>query len=374
MKYMPCESCAKLGCHGECENYILQMIEHDAERDAFDRLFKEIPKFNYVLNEKINAIFGTDLEVARGSEEVKEQTEVLSKFLYSKNKNRNTNLFEIKRAIKEKEIFGEGYLFFDSEEKNVYALAKSEITEYQEGETNPIIDNILYYTVGTVDVPEKLEFPKEGFIEQEAGYIISPENLIKFKSDSYVLNSDLRQLQILIDINRKIYESTTKRDYGDLFLFTSGESKNIVSAVAKRVKNTASETIKKMRERVANLIKRNKVEGSNVVILDESYKNVTQVKPVTLVKDYQFIWENQDDIITSVFNFPMLLAGLGDEAGNVSKEALLKEARANTLTPIKADTANALTDIAKKLCGEEYYLRFKDYNEANVDYDDETAS
>lgn len=373
MKEIPCESCEKIGCHGECENYILQMIEHDAERDAFDRLFKEIPKFNYVLSEKINSIFGTDLEVAKGSEVDEVQTEALSKFLYSKNKNRNTNLFEIKRAIKEKEIFGEGYLFFDSKEKNVYALAKSDITEYQEAEKNPIIDNILYYTVGTVDIPDKLNFGTDGFIEQKAGYIISPENMIKFKSDSYALNSDLRQLQILLDINRKIYESTTKRDYGDLFLFTTTATKEIVSAVAKRVKDKANETIKKMRERVAKLIKRNKVDDSNVVVLDESYKSITQVKPVTLVKDYQFIWEKQDDIITSVFNFPMLLAGLGDDAGNVSKEALLKEARANTLTPIKADTANALTDIAKKLYGEEFYLRFKDYNEVNADYDEETT-
>ncbi|MDG4968260.1 hypothetical protein [Lactococcus lactis] len=373
MNEIPCESCEKLGCHGECENYILQMIEHDAERDAFDRLFKEIPKFNYVLNEKINAIFGTDLEVAKGSEVDKTQTEALSNFLYSKNKNRNTNLFEIKRAIKEKEIFGEGYLFFDSEGRNVYALAKSEITEFQEDEKNPIIDNILYYTVGTVDVPDKFKFETKGFFEQESGYIISPENMIKFKSDSYALNSDLRQLQILLDINRKIYESTTKRDYGDLFLFTTAVTKDILSAVAKRVKDKANETIKKMRERVAKLIKRNKVDDSNVIVLDENYKSVEQIKPVTMVKDYQFIWEKQDDIITSVFNFPMLLAGLGDGAGNVSKEALLKEARANTLTPIKADTANALTDIAKKLCGEEYYLRFKDYSEVNVDYNDKTV-
>ena len=371
MNDKPCEACERIGCHGECENYILQMIEHDADRDAFDRLFKEIPKFNYVLNEKINAIFGTDLEVATKSSMAQKQTEKFNNFLYSRNANRNTNLFEIKRAIKEKEIFGEGYLFFDT--KNVYCLAKTEITAFQEEEKNPIIDNILYYTVGTVDVPDKLTFPSEGFIEQEAGYIISPENMIKFKSDSYVFNSDLKNLQILLEINRKIYESTTKRDYGDLFLFTTTPTKDIVSAVAKRVKDKASETIKKMRERVAKLIKRNKVDDSNVVVLDENYKSVTQVKPVTLIKDYQFIWEKQDDIITSVFNFPMLLAGLGDEAGNVSKEALLKEARANTLTPIKSDTANVLTDIAKKLFGAEYYLRFQDYSEVSADYDKEAT-
>lgn len=359
VKNYECERCNRFNCHGECDNYIIDMIENEADRDEFDRLFKEIPKFNYVLNEKVNAIFGTDLEVAKESDSAEKETEEFSTFLYSTNDNGNTNLYEIKKALKERETFGEGYLFFDKE--NVYALTKWQIVAYQVNDKDPILNEIQYYTVGSVSVPDKLEFDNSGFIKQEEGYIISPENMIKFKSDSYALNSDLRQLQILLEINRKIYESTTKRDYGDIFLLTKAPQVNPISAVAKRVKDTVNDAVEKMRERVVTLIKRNKVEDSNIVALDDSYKDVKQVSPVTKVTDYQFIWENQDDIVTSVFNFPMLLAGLGDEAGNVSKEALLKEARSSTLTPIKADTANALSKIAKILFGEEFYLRFKDY-------------
>lgn len=368
----PCELCNRRGCHGECDNYILDMVLHEADRDEFDRLFREIPKFNYVLNEKVNAIFGTDLEVATESKKVDKQTEEFSSFLYSTNDNGNTNLFEIKKALKEREIFGEGYLFFDK--KNVYALAESQVTAHQKNDKDPILDEVLYYTVGEVTTEDKFEFPSEGFIQQDEGYIISPDNMIKFKSDSYALNSDLRQLQILLEINRKIYESTTKRDYGDIFLLTDAPQVNPISAVAKRVKDSVNEAVEKMRERVVNLIKRNKVEDSNIVALDESYKDVKQIAPVTKVTDYQFIWENQDDIITSVFNFPMLLAGLGDEAGNVSKEELLKEARANTLTPLKADTANALSKITKVLFGENYYLRFQDYSEVSSGFKEDNET
>ena len=368
----PCELCNRRGCHGECDNYILDMVLHEADRDEFDRLFREIPKFNYVLNEKVNAIFGTDLEVATESKKVDKQTEEFSSFLYSTNDNGNTNLFEIKKALKEREIFGEGYLFFDK--KNVYALAESQVTAHQKNDKDPILDEVLYYTVGEVTTEDKFEFPSEGFIQQDEGYIISPDNMIKFKSDSYALNSDLRQLQILLEINRKIYESTTKRDYGDIFLLTDAPQVNPISAVAKRVKDSVNEAVEKMRERVVNLIKRNKVEDSNIVALDESYKDVRQIAPVTKVTDYQFIWENQDDIITSVFNFPMLLAGLGDEAGNVSKEELLKEARANTLTPLKADTANALSKITKVLFGENYYLRFQDYSEVSSGFKEDNET
>ncbi len=370
-KTINCKYCNDKGCHGECTNYILAMMDHNAGREEIDRLLKEIPKFNYILSEKINAIFGTDLEVAQGSKPVADKTNEFEQFLYSANANGNTNLYEIKKAIKEKEIFGEGYLFFDTE--NVYALSESEISAFQEAEEDPIIDNILYYTVGDVEVPEELKFPEEGFIKQEAGYIIAPSNLIKFKSDTYALNSDLKQLQILLEINRKIFESTTRRDYGDLYFFTTEAKGGLVSAVANvanRIKNTANETIKKMRQRIADLIKENKVDDSNVVVLDETYKDVKQVQPITKVTDYKFIWDKQDNIVSSVLNFPMLLAGLGDEAGNVSKEALLKEARANTLTPIKADTANSLSKIAKKLFGEEYYLRFQDYSEVNADFEE----
>lgn len=365
-----CKYCEDRGCHGECTNYILTMMEHNTGRQEIDRLLKEIPKFNYVLSEKINAIFGTDLEVAKDSTIAEKETKEFEAFLYNTNANGNTNLYEIKRAIKEKEIFGEGYLFYDKE--NVYALSEAEISAFQEEENNPIIDNILYYTVGDVAVPEELKFPEAGYIKQEAGYIISPSNMIKFKSDSYALNSDLKQLQILLEINRKIFESTTRRDYGDLYFFTTEAKGGLVSAVANvanRIKNTANETIKKMRQRIADIIKKNKVYDSNVVVFDETYKDVKQVQPITKVTDYKFIWEEQDNIVSSVLNFPMLLAGLGDEAGNVSKEALLKEARANTLTPLKADTANALSKIAKKLFGEEYYLRFQDYSEVNADFD-----
>lgn len=368
----PCELCNRRGCHGECDNYILDMVLHEADRDEFDRLFREIPKFNYVLNEKVNAIFGTDLEVATESKKVDKQTEEFSSFLYSTNDNDNTNLFEIKKALKEKEVFGEGYLFFDK--KNVYALAESQVTAHQKNDKDPILDQVLYYTVGEVTTEDKFEFPPEGFMRQDEGYIISPDNMIKFKSDSYALNSDLRQLQILLEINRKIYESTTKRDYGDIFLLTDAPQVNPISAVAKRVKDSVNEAVEKMRERVVNLIKRNKVEDSNIVALDESYKDVKQIAPVTKVTDYQFIWENKDDIITSVFNFPMLLAGLGDEAGNVSKEELLKEARANTLTPLKADTANALSKITKALFGENYYLRFQDYSEVSSGFKEDNET
>lgn len=366
-----CKYCEDRGCHGECTNYILTMMEHNSGRQEIDRLLKEIPKFNYVLSEKINAIFGTDLEVAQGSDVDENKTEEFEKFLYSANANGNTNFYEIKKAIKEKEIFGEGYLFFDKE--NVYALSESEISAFQEAEEDPIIDNILYYTVGDVAVPEELQFPDEGFIKQEAGYIISPSNMVKFKSDSYALNSDLKQLQILLEINRKIFESTTRRDYGDLYFFTTEPKGSLVSAianVANRIKNTANETIKRMRQRIADSIKENKVDDSNVVVFDETYKDMKQAQPITKVTDYKFIWENQDNIVSSVLNFPMLLAGLGDEAGNVSKEALLKEARANTLTPLKADTANSLSQIAKKLFGDEYYLRFQDYSEVNADFEE----
>src|SRR5699024_11014021 len=128
------------------------------------------------------------------------------------------------------------------------ALAKSEITAYQNDDKDPILNEVVYYTVGEVSVPDKLVFKSSGFVKQERGYIISPKNMIKFSSDSYALNSDLKQLQILLEINRKIYESTTKRDYGDIFLFTSAPQKNIVSAVAQRVKNSVNEAIVKMRE------------------------------------------------------------------------------------------------------------------------------
>lgn len=365
-----CKYCEKRTCHGECTNYILEMMERNVNREEIDRLLKEIPKFNYILTEKINAIFGTDLEVANDSETDEDKTKEFEAFLYSANANGNTNLYEIKKAIKEKEIFGEGYLFFDTE--NVYALSEAEISAFKEAEEDPIIDNILYYTVGHVVISEKLEIPEEGFIKQEAGYIIAPSNLIKFKSDTYALNSDLKQLQILLEINRKIFESTTRRDYGDLYFFTTEVKGGLVSAVANvanRIKDTANQTIEKMRQRIADSIKENKVDDSNVVVFDETYKDMKQAQPITKVTDYKFIWDKQDNIISSVLNFPMLLAGLGDEAGNVSKEALLREARANMLTPIKADTANSLSKIAKKLFGEEYYLRFQDYSEVNADFE-----
>lgn len=367
-----CERCERAGCHGECENYILDMVEHEADRDEFECLFKEIPKFNYVRDQKINAIFGTDLEVASKSSLAEKETEEWNSFLYSTNSNGYTNLYELKKALKERETFGEAYLFFDK--KNFYSLTKWQVAAYQIDDKDPILNQIEYYTVGEVEIPDTLEFEDDGFIKYDEGYIISPENMITFKSDSYAMNSDLRQLQILIEINRKIYESTTKRDYGDLFLFTDAPQKNIVSAIAQRVKNTANEAIEKMRKHVAKLIKKNKVDDSNIVVLDESYKDVKQVEPVTKVTDYQFIWDNQDDIVTSVFSFPMILAGLGDEAGNVSKEELLKDARANTLTPLKADIANALSKIAKMLFGEECYLRFQDYSEVSSGFKEDNEN
>ena len=358
-----CEFCERQNCHGECQNYILDMIDAESGRLEFEKLFKQIPKFNYILTAKISSIFGTDLEVSNKSSVNKAKTEEFDEFLYKTNENGNTNLSEIKRAVKEKEIFGLSYIFFDDKNRNVYFIDTADITVYKKSENNPVIDNILYYTIGNPDITEdEIKFKKnENYILDDEGYIVKPKNIIKFSSDSFVLNSDLIELQTLIEINRKIYLSTTKRDYGDLYFFTSKPATNPISAVANRIKNTTEDVIKKLRESFALLIKANKTEDSNVAILDEQYEKVEQVEPLTTVKDYQFFWEKTDDIMTSVMNFPAILADLGDASGNISKEALIKNARANFLTPIKSDTANALSVIAVAMFGDGFYLRFKDY-------------
>ncbi|EGP4894204.1 phage portal protein [Enterococcus faecium] len=366
-----CEYCDKYRCHGECTNYLLMMAErlrkdgNKTDIDALKCLFKEIPKFNYALEMKVNAIFGTDLELVNDVGSIDEdKINIFNSFLYATNDNGKTNLYEIKSAIKDKEIYGEGYLFFDN--KNLYVIPKISITMFQEDNEDPIVNKPLYYTIGLVEVPEKLVFPEDGFIKQDKGYIISPENIIKFSSDSYVLNSDLKQLQILLEINRKLCDSTTKRDYGDIFLLTDKNAHTMISAVADRIKHTAEDAIKKMREVIAEKLKKNKVEDSNVIVLDENYKDVKQVQPVTLVKDYKFIWEKQDDIIASAFNFPAILLGLGESSGNISKEALIRDARANALTPLKQDTENVLNKITNKIFGKGVHLRFADYEPIDV--------
>lgn len=361
-----CELCNKKSCHGECDNYILEMALNKGDRSLWDKLFREIPKFNYVLNSKVASIFGTDLQVASKSDEQSDKTKEFNQFLYKNNENGVTNLSEIKKAMREKEIFGISYIFYDDENESLYFLRNDQVSIFKADEDNPIIDDILCYTVGSVEMPDNLNFKNKGFIKQDAGYIINPENMVKFKSDSYILNSDLKQLQILLEINRKIYQSTTKRDYGDIFVLTSESGSNPVSAVAQRIKNTTNDAIKKMRQKIAELIKKNKVEDSNVVILDERHKEVKQIGPITTVKDYKFVWEKQDDIMASVVNFPTILLNLGEASGNISKEALIKDARANFLTPIKTDTENALSAISKKMFGEEYYLRFEDYQKASL--------
>lgn len=365
-----CEHCQRYSCHGECENYIVDMLEHTVNREELERLFKEVPKFNYVREIKVNSIFGTDLEVATASDVDETKTDEFSQFLYKTNLNGKTNLHEIKKSIKEKETFGVGYLFFNN--KDLYSLPSTEVFKAQVDDKDPVIDEVAYYLVGeasaesAVDENGVINFGTDGFIKQEKGYIISKDNMIVFNSDSYFLNSDLKQLQTLLEINRKICDSTSQRDFGDTYMFTSEPQKGVVSAVAQRVKRTASDTIKAMRERIAEMIKKGRTEDSKVVVLDESIKDVKQIVPLTKITDYQFIWEKQDDIIASSFNFPTILLGLGESSGNISKEALLKDARANMLTPLKADTANTLSVITKKMFGEEYYLRFKDYEEVQL--------
>lgn len=370
MKRHECSRCGNLNCFGSCDNYLLFLSEHlhknDLHVDRFmlEQIFAEIPKFHYALEMKINAIFGTDLEVASKSQVDEEKTKEFNIFLYTTNANGSTNINEIKKALKDKEIFGESYLFYDND--NLYYVPKEKMVSYGLKNKDPIINKTLYYTVGEVSLPDELIFPSTGFIKQSEGYIISPENVVKLTSDSYVLNSDLKQLQVLLEINRKICDSTTKKDFGDIFLLTDDIDRKVLSVVAERIKNTAEEAIKKMRERIANLIKQNKTDDTNVVVLDKNYKDVKQVQPVTLLTDYEFVYENQDDIIASAMNFPTILLGLGEASGNISKEALIKDAKSTILTSLKNDTANALSMIAQKKFGNGFYLRFKEFKNVEV--------
>lgn len=367
-----CPYCQQSNCYGECENYLIDIIEHTKNRSILEKIFSEIPKFNYVLNSKIASIFGTEIEVAKDSNRNDEKTKEFKKFLYQNNNNGQTNLSEIKRAIREKEIFGKSYLFIMRDGKKIalYFIPVHKISITKNKKDDPLMDNILYYSLGEIkpnEIPERLTFNRNGYIKTENGYIISKRNMIVFESDSYVLNSDLMQLQNLIQINRKINESTTYRDYGNIFVFPKGKVKDMLSATGNRMKEEFNKAIKKMRDKVASLIKKNNTDDSNVIMLDEQYDKVQQVQPLTKITDYQFYWDKQDDILSSVVNFPTILLNLGEASGNISKEALIKDARTNFLTPLKNETANDMSLICDKLFTEQgYYLRFLDYEETEL--------
>lgn len=370
-----CPYCEKKACHGECQNYLIQMMEKGIDRKELEKIFKEIPKFNYVLNSKIASIFGTEIEVAKDSDIIEDRTFEFKQFLFRKNANGKTNLSEIKKALREKEIFGKSYLFFSAGDENeegkdcLYSLGCDAVTVFKEIENDPIIDNISYYTVGDPDIPEVIDWSehKKGYIKDDEGYIISKANMLIFESDSYVLNSDLMQLQNLLQINRKVNESTTFRDYGNVFVFPKGKVSAALSATGQRIKDEVNKAVKSMRDKVAKLIKKNNTEDSNVIMLDEQYEKIEQVKPLTVIKDYEFYWKKQDDIISSVVNFPAILLSLGETSGNISKEALIKDARANFLYPLKNDTANVLSMLCDKLFNEEgYYIRFADFEDTEL--------
>lgn len=372
-----CPYCEKRTCHGECENYLIQMMERGIDRIELEKVFKEIPKFNYVLNSKIASIFGTEIEVAKDSKTNKDRTFEFKQFLFRKNANGKTNLSEIKKALREKEIFGKSYLFFDAADENekgkdcLYFLGYDSVTPYkdEEKENDPIIDNVLFYTVGSPDIPDLIKWSenKKGYIKDDNGYVISKENMLIFESDSYILNSDLMQLQNLLQINRKVNESTTYRDYGNVFVFPKGKVSSALSATGNRIKEEVNKAVTAMRDKVAKLIKKNNTRDSNVIMLDEQYEKIEQVKPLTIIKDYEFYWEKQDDIISSVVNFPAILLNLGEATGNISKEALIKDARANFLYPLKNDTANVLSMLCEKLFDDDgYYIRFADFEDTKV--------
>lgn len=368
-----CPYCESNSCYGECENYLIQMMKRGIDREKLEQIFKEIPMFNYVLNSKIASIFGTEIEVAKDSNTSEEHTFKFKQFLFSKNGNGKTNFSELKKVLREKEIFGKAYLFFDPGEEGskpcLYYLGYDDVNVFRPVKQDAIINEVSYYTVGEPDVPDEIDWSKhpKGYIRYDNGYIISKENMLKFDSDSYVLNSDLMRLQNLIQINRKVNESTTYRDYGNVFVFPKGKISGALSATGLRIKDEVNKVVEKMRNKIASLIKKNNTKDSNVIMLDEQYEKIEQVKPLTVIKDYEFYWKKQDDIISSVVNFPTILLNLGEASGNISKEALIKDARANFLYPLKNDTANVLSMLCDKLFNEEgYYIRFADFEDTKV--------
>lgn len=368
-----CPYCESKSCYGECENYLIQMMKRGIDRDKLEQIFKEIPKFNYVLNSKIASIFGTEIEVAKDSETSEERTFEFKQFLFRKNGNGKTNFSELKKVLREKEIYGKAYLFFDPGEEesppSLYCLGCDDVKVFIPKKPDAIINEVSYYTVGEPDVPDAIDWSEhpKGFIRDDNGYIISKENMLIFDSDSYVLNSDLMQLQNLIQINRKVNESTTYRDYGNIFVFPKGNISAALSATGHRIRDEVNKVVEKMRNKVASLIKKNNTKDSNVIMLDEQYEKIEQVKPLTVIKDYEFYWKKQDEIISSVVNFPTILLNLGEASGNISKEALIKDARANFLYPLKNDTANVLSMLCDKLFGEEgYYIRFADFEDTKL--------
>ncbi|AXH73411.1 MAG: structural protein [Caudoviricetes sp.] len=366
-----CEYCDKKNCFGECQNYLIEMIKNGVGHDDIETLLMQLPKVKYALTAKINSIFGTEIEVCKNSDRLDDKTFAFKQFLYKKNRNNKTNLAEIKKALWDKEVFGKAYCFFESTENgnNLYYLSQSSVNTFIPIEKDSIIQEVSYYTVGEPTITDKIDWKehKDGYIKYDGGYIIKPSNMLVFESDTFVLNSDLMQLQNLLQINKKINESTTYRDYGNVFVFPNGKIATALSATGNRIKEEMNKAVKAMRDKVAKLIKKDNTKDSNVIVLDEQYQKIEQIKPLTKITEYQFYWEKQDDIISSVVNFPAILMNMGNVSGDVSKVALIKDARANFLTPLKNDTANILTTLCDKLFDEDgYYIRFEDYKEIEV--------
>lgn len=372
-----CELCERRDCHGECENYILEMALDGADVSEFDKLFRRIPKFNYALTSKVSSIFGTNIEVVNNDSNTDENlTNQFEQVLYKTNENGNTNLSEVKRAIRQREIFGISYIFFDDVENNLYFLREDEVKQHNQVMKDAVIHKTMFYTIGDPEltVDQQIEWGQSGYIKQQnedtgenIGYIVHPDNMIKLYSDVYVLNTDLDQLQLLLAINTKFIDSTKLRDFGDMYALTDEPKEQLKSAVADDpIRNGVQKGIQKMNDKVAEMIKRNKTDDTGAIVLDNRFRDIKQFEPITKITDYQFVWEHIDDIISSVINWPKILMGLGQDAGNVGKEALIKDARANYLTPVKNDIANSLSVISRSMFGDEYYIRFKDYEDTEI--------
>lgn len=382
-----CKKCNKSNCHGGCDDIVLEIMEQlGDDMSEFDKFVMRVPKANYILDSKVASIFGTGFEIVNNDEGKpeydsegnvvdNEQTKTFEAMLYNTNENGNTNMSELKRAIREREIFGESYLFFDDANDNFYFLRKNQVTTHKYDDKDSIIKRVAFYTVGSPDMPEEniIRWNEQGYIRQVdengnvLGYIIHPDNLIRFYSGTYMLNSDIEQLKLLVDIVDKFEETTTLRDFGDVYALTEIPRERLETAGTNdTIRTTAEKTLKKMNEMVASLMKKDKTEDSNAIVLDNRFKDIKQLEPVIKPTDYQFIWENQDQIVSSALRWPTILSNLGNESGNVSKSALIKEARANFLTPTKDDVANALSKVAKSMFGESSYIRFKPYEEIDL--------
>ncbi|OFI46745.1 hypothetical protein BG262_02810 [Floricoccus penangensis] len=366
-----CDICNKVNCHGECMNYLIEMVEQlskESNMDEFNRIFMQIPDFNYRLDGKINAVFGTDLEVAKNGERDEELSNRWDEILYKTNRQGSTNLAEIKKFYRYKEVFGTSYLFIDDKEEQFRLVKPNLVSEMALKTDNDILGTeIVWYKLGSPEINDSYSLRKnQGFeyFPYSGGYAVAPSNIIKIHDDSFILNSDLLRLQILLSMLLKILCATTDRDYGDLFVFTEQPKEKLLSAVAKRTKDAVANAVESMRVKLAEFIKQNKTDDSNVVIFDEQYKDIKQIAPVTPIKDFQFIYDDLDNILSSVTNFPSILVDRGDIGRNVSNKNLLSSARAGWLTPQKKELAVAVTPAAKLLLNDkDCYLRFKDYPE-----------